>query len=391
MLDRPPQILYYRSSDIGEPEANSVDFNIRLRNDGPSDSYGAVFLSGFSSESFLITRIDEAGERPVRVPRTRQHCYLDFFNIGDLSDISTWNFMANCYGVDVGRFGDRTRLNVGFDFLAERFGDSAPWLRTLQERGIELGLEWVDGEMTQFNLGADFGLIRFGRSLMMIVAGLDFESFGGMSFYLQGDNPTFPGGEIDYKTFRLQLIGPWPAGQDFYDINYNIRTCYAYTTFVSPMICIDPEPHSDERKVCDDRTYSWTGSQGAPVALTNLRSENTGSEVIIQASIRNVGPGDVWDVGYLEYCSPYFPATVRPGMKNVVYVGHMHLENRPLDCSTTFRVNLDPRTQEGRITCRYHLAGTDHISTAYSAPLRMELWYGYEENMRRTLTVRRLN
>ncbi|MFP4568030.1 MAG: hypothetical protein ACLFN8_03730 [Candidatus Woesearchaeota archaeon] len=391
MLDNPPQFLNYRSSDIGDADSNFVEFNVRVRNDGPSDSYGAVFFTGVGSENFQIYNVDDKGTVPVLIPKTRQACAIDLFNIGDLSQLSTWNFMVNCFGVDYAQFGDRTNVNIGFGYLAEQFGEQLPWLQRLADRGVNLGFQLMDGEMTQLNLGADFGLIRFGRSLMIIISGLNFEAFGGMSFYLQGDNPDFPGGDFDFKTFRLQLVGHWPAGQDYYMLPYQIRSCYAYTTFVSPMICIDPDPFSEESKVCNDHTYTWSGSQGAPVAVTKLESYNTGKEVIITATIKNIGIGDVWDVGYLEYCSPYFPATIRPSMKNVVYIGHMQLENKMLDCSSSFKINLDPRTKEGRLTCRYDLAGTDYVGSARSAPLRMELWYGYEENIRGQITVRRFN
>ena len=389
MMDRPPQTLFYRSSDVGEPEGNSVEFNVRLRNDGASDSYGAVFFSGSGVETSKITRIDDKGERVVLVPKTRQACFLDIFQVNDLNPLS-WNLMASCFGVDVSQYGDRRNFRLTFDYLAETFGDSA-WLNYLADQNVNLNMQWDDTSLTQFSIGGDFALVRFGRSLMIIIAGLNFEAFGGASFYLHGDNPDFPGGEMDFKTFRLQLIGPWPAGQDYYRLPYNIKTCYAYTTFVSPMICIDPDPFSDETKTCTDFSHTWSGSQGAPVAVTRVDTTNTGREVIVQATIRNIGPGTVWDVGYLEYCSPYFPATVRPSMKNVVYVGIMMLENRPLDCSTSFKINLDPRTQEGRLTCRYDLVNTGYVGSAYSAPLRMELWYGYEENYNGQITVRRVS
>jgi hypothetical protein len=390
-LENPQPYLFYRSSEAGQLDANYVDFNVRLRNDGPSDSYGAVFFSGVGAETFRITRIDSAGSREVMVPRTRQACYIDLFNVQDITDPFTWNFMANCFGAEYSQIGDRSRLNLGFAQIAENFGEVPRWLQMLADNNINLGLEWRDGEMSQFNIGADFGLIRYGRSLMLIISGLNFEAFGGMPFYLQGDNPDYPSGEIDFKTFRLQLRGVWPAGQDYYTIPYSIKTCYAYTTFVSPMICIDPDPFSDESKVCNDFTHTWSGSQGAPVAVTRLSTQNTGKEVLIQATIKNVGIGDVWDVGYLEYCSPYFPATVTPTMKDIVYIGHMHIENRPLDCSSSFRLRLDPRTKEARLTCRYDLVNTGYVGSAYSAPLRMELWYGYEEKIDRTITVRKLN
>jgi hypothetical protein len=388
-LDRPPTTLYYRTTDAGKLDANFVEFNVRLRNDGPSDSYGAVFFSGVGSETFALSRIDSKGERPVMVPRTQQACYLDLFNIGDLKSPGTWNFMANCHGASFSQYGDRSRLSLNFDALAQKFGEHLPWLRNLS--GTNIDLTWRDGEITSFTIGTNRLLLNFGRSLMIIISGLDFESFGGASFYLQGDNPAFPGGDIDYKTFKLRMRGTWPSGQDYYHIRYNIRTCYAYTTFVSPMICIDPDPFSDESKVCRDFTHQIRGTQGAPIAVTNVRTTNTGREVILEMTIRNVGPGTVWDVGYLEQCSPYYPSTVRPSMKDVVYIGYAHIANRALDCGNTYRLRLDPHTREARLTCRYDLVNTDYVGSAYQEPLRMELWYGYEENIQRQLTVRKLN
>ena len=384
--ERLPNTLFFHSTDIGMSDANSVEFNVRLRNEGASNSYGAIFFSGVSSESFKLTRTDSYGEREVLVPKTRQACYLDIFSIGS-GDVGTWNFMANCFGVGLGVYGDRNNLNLNFQQIAQY----VPALSFLGDLGANLDLTWSNGTITQFSIGSNYLLLNYGRSLIMIIAGLDFEAFGGASFHLEGNHPAYPGGEEDYKTFKLQMRGPWPAGTDYFTIPYNIKSCYAYTTYVSPMICVDPAPFSDEVKVCNDFSYSTSGTQGAPIAVTNVKTTNTGREVIIEMSIRNVGRGTVWDVGYLEHCSPYFPGTVRPTMKDVVYVGYAHIENRQLNCGNTYRLRLDPRNQEARLTCRYDLINTDHVGSAYTTPLRMELWYGYEENIRNQLTVRRIS
>lgn len=385
-LDRPPTHLYYRAADAPSPDGNAVQFNVRVLNDGASASYGAVFFSGVSSESFRLSRIDQHGERPVLVPKTQQACYLDFFNIGEFDQLGTWNFMANCFGAGISQYGDRTNLNLNFQQLSQYI----PYLEPLANAGLDLDLTWVAGEMTQFSIGSTYALLNYGRSLMVIISALNFEAFGGASFILEGDNQAYPGGETDYKSFKLKMNGPWPAGQDYFTIPYNIKTCYAYTTFVSPMICVDPDPFSDEYKNCRDYSSSIKGSQGAPIAVTNIRTTNTGSETIIDMTIRNIGIGTVWDVGYLEHCSPYFPGTVRPTMKDVVYVGYAHIDNKPLNCGTTFRLRLDPRTKEARLTCRYDLMNTDYVGSAYETPLRMELWYGYEENLRNQITIRRV-
>ncbi|MGV8169254.1 MAG: hypothetical protein ACP5N3_04325, partial [Candidatus Nanoarchaeia archaeon] len=249
-----------------------------------------------------------------------------------------------------------------------------------------------DGEVLNFGIGVDgLGLLSYGRSLMVVVSSLNLHGLGGSVFTLKGDNAASPGGDIDFKTFEVQMIAPWPAGQDFFKVPYQVKTCYAYTTFVSPMICIDPDPFSEEIKVCSSEAYSWGGSQGAPIAVTRVTQTNTGKEVILDITIRNVGPGRVWDVGYLEGCSPYFPGKVRPTMLNVVYIGYAYIGTKPLDCSNYYKVRLDPETEEARMTCRYNMGEADDIGSAYAVPLKMELWYGYEETYSNQITIRKLN
>jgi len=387
-MNRPPTNFYYNTLDAGTAEGNMVEVNLRVDNKGASDAYGAVFLTGISLTTFDLFRIDSMGKRPVDGLRTSQACYLDIFNVGDIKDVGTWNFMTRCTGGGISKYGDRTNIDVNFRTLAENI----PIFQRVVDLGInDVRLQLRDGELTQFSLGSNLGLLNFGRSLMLLVSSLDFESFGGASFYLHGNNPQFPGGEADYKTFQMQMVGPWPAGTDYYTLNYQIRTCYAYTTYVSPQVCIDPDPFSSEKKVCSDYSQKIQSSQGAPVAVTNIRTENTGSNVFIEMTIRNIGGGEVWDVGYLEYCSPYYPSTVRDSMKNVIYVGYAIMEDRLLDCGNTFRMRLDPRTNEATLRCRYDIADSAYIGSAYETPLRLELWYGYEKHAPAPpITVRRV-
>jgi hypothetical protein len=99
----------------------------------------------------------------------------------------------------------------------------------------------------------------------------------------------------------------------------------------------------------------------------------------------------VWDVGYLEACSPYFPGDVKPNMLNIVHIGYAYVGSKPLDCTNFYTVRLDPNTQEARMTCRYDMTDADDIGSGYTIPLKMELWYGYEESIVRQLRVRKVN
>jgi hypothetical protein len=383
-MDRPPSMFYYRSSDLGDIDGNTVEMNVRLLNDGASDSYGALYLTGFSGDMFKITRIDSTGEHPVIISDNRDSCYFDVMSLG--KSIGDWNFLMGCWGGTYKQFGNTQQIDLGGQFfktLSTKFGWNIP-LDNLQ-------VSWNENGLLNLGVGADFGVMNFGRSLMMIVSSLDFEGLGGSVFTMKGDNSAYPGGDIDFKTFKVQMTSRWPAGQDYFNIPYQIKTCYAYTTFVSPMLCIDPDPFSDERKVCNAETYTWGGSQGAPVAVTRVQQTNTGKELLIELTIKNVGPGRVWDAGYLEGCSPYFPGQVKPKMLNTVYLGYAYVGDRPLDCTNYYQVRLDPNTQEARITCRYDMTTADDIGSGYQIPLKMELWYGYEETVSQQITVRKLN
>ena len=368
-----------------------MDFNVKVVNDGASDSYGAVFISGFSGDMFKVFKIDSTNPsgKEITISKKRSSCYFDLMSLG--KSIGQWNFLTGCLDSSVTRLGGTTNLNIGAQTFEKIFGGQ-PWF---QKFGIgNFNIKMTDsGQLLDLGIGAniaDFSIMGYGRSLMLLVSTLDFESLGGSTINMKGDNADFPGGDIDYKTFKVQMLD-WPAGQDYYNLPYQVKSCYSYTTFVSPMICIDPNPFSAEKKVCTSQSYSWGGSQGAPVAVTSVQQTNTGKEVLLDITIKNVGPGTVWDVGYLEMCSPYYPGSVTPVMHDVVYIGFAYIGNTQLDCTNFYKVRLDPNTKTAKIMCRYDMRSADDIGSAYATPLKMELWYGYEETITNQLLVRRLN
>ena len=383
-LDRPPHTLPYYSSDLGTPDGNMVELSVRTINRGASDSYGAVFLTGFGP-TYDIFISDPMGERRVELRPNAQHCTFDFFGIGARIP----SFFLNCGGVTAERTPQGfSSISFNFDEISRQIGWNLP-------EGVRVVLS--DSGGGGFGVSVTFGglggmdLLLHGKILVGLIAqNLNFYDFGGSVFLLRGENPeTFVGDET-YTNFLVQMNRRWTGGADYIDQPYSVRTCYAYTTFVSPEICVDPRPFSTEGKVCRAEQTINMGSQGAPVAVTRLHQMNTGREVILEFTVRNIGRGKVWDVGYLERCSPYFPDAPRPSMHNVVYVGFAEIDGVPLECDR-YTIRLDPNTQEQRFQCRYDLRDAAMVGSAYVSPLRMELWYGYEENINNRIRVRRYN
>jgi len=387
-IENPPTMMYYRSQDRKESNGNEIEINTRVENRGASDSYGAVYLTGFAPEINTMSIVDKNGEHPFRISNIKDNCYFDLDTLSGGLSLGNIFGLASCGGV-TGQT-NTGGWSLGFDFakIAQEFG----WDVGLNGTSFEVGRNYQDG--WNFKVGVDgnyFNSMINGKALAVLVSQIDLSQFNGAVFTMKGDHANNPGGDIDLKTFKVQMTGDWPAGQDYYRVPYSVRTCYEYTTFVSPLLCVDTDPFSQENKVCTPQSYTFGGSQGAPVAVTRMDQTNTGKELILDFTIKNVGDGRVWDVGYLQSCSPYFPGSVKSSMLDVVYIGPAIVGSKIIDCSTR-RVRLDPRTGEGRFTCRYDVAGAGgDIGSAYTIPLKMELWYGYEQNLNNQITIRRVS
>ncbi|MCF7872303.1 hypothetical protein K9L97_04690 [Candidatus Woesearchaeota archaeon] len=404
MPERNPRIMYYRSEDRYEQDGNEAILSMRLENRGASDSYGALFLSGFDPGLTQMFLLQDDGNERLLEPGSTNDCYFDLvprpgLTLNPASWASSIVGSFACTGIQGSTTGDNWRLRGNIGQAYEQLGNLFGWSNTpaIIEAVSDVNFD-VSGSsgIDSFTIGFDsnyFDLFVHGKQLILLLEGIDFEQYLGAEFRLKGENPETRAGDIDVKTFIIKHTGNWPAGQDYYDIPYQWKLCYGYTTFVSPMVCVDPDPFSDEDKICRAETITWGGSQGAPIAVTRLEQTNTGKGLLLDFTIRNVGRGRVWDVGYLAGCSPYYPETVRSTMHDKVYIGPSLIGNEMLDCTPKV-VRLDPNTKEGRFTCTFDLDsginGYD-IGSAYSTPVKMELWYGYEENLRDQITIRRVS
>jgi hypothetical protein len=167
-----------------------------------------------------------------------------------------------------------------------------------------------------------------------------------------------------------------------------LTNCYLYTTFAAPLVCIDPDPYSDVRKVCSPDQLSFSGSQGAPIAITSIEQEASPRRSTFRINIQNVGRGEVFDAGQIQKCSPYIADRVRPSDKNVVYVGDIRIGNqRLIDCTPRGFVRL--QNGRGTITCSYPYEFVG-LQSAYETPLYVELWYGYSDTELRQMQIKRI-
>ncbi len=364
----PPRLFYYGNAP--QSAANDFPVSIELRNEGSSYTRGGIFLSGYDPNLIMFDEIPIAMSFPGACS----------FRIGDWS-LNELGFFVQC-------------------------GDDFTW-RGSEENLIDMisfhGITWFDdilgdidfmyqntgaGDRWDINFGGmDIGLREHGLALIATLSGLSFNKFLGREYVLAGDTYEYPGGEIEYVEFNGHIIN-WPQGTDEIDQTFLVTNCYMYTTFAAPTVCIDPQPYSENRKVCNPQVATWGRGQGAPVAVTRVTQENTPRTAVFHIEVANMGQGTVYDAGMLEKCSPYYPGGARSSDLNIIWFPDVRINNRGLDCTPRHFVRLD-QSGRGSFTCTYPIEYAE-LNSAYQTPLVIELWYGYSETMERRVRVKRV-
>jgi len=375
----PPYRIYY----YGDSYDNTFDVNVEIANIGSSWARGGVFLSGYDP-----MMIEFQGINPSRT--SGKACIIDIGNIG----FGEFGGTLRCEDFFVGA-GNQGTFEIGFRDL---FGSSGPYSGKMDLGrlfgGIDAWYKQTAGGQTRMSIGfnnpgIDIEYANHGRLLIALFQGIDFTRMFGVEYLLAGDTYEYPGGELAYINFDGNIVN-WPPGLDQTYQTFMITNCYLYATYAAPLVCVDPTPFTEGKKVCYPKMYTGTKGQGAPVAVTIIEQENTPRQAVFTIHIKNVGRGDVYDPGKLEMCSPYFPGRVTNNDLNVVYIGDVRVSGdlQMLDCTPNDFVRLNPDTREGIVTCAYNIPFSG-LRSAYMTPLVIELWYGYSQTMQKQVTIKR--
>jgi len=148
------------------------------------------------------------------------------------------------------------------------------------------------------------------------LSGFDNTIITGISTYgqpitpLEGRGPFVPQGGIGAVGFTGTIQSLSGKRIDKYQPTILATACYNYETVASAQVCIDPNPYAPTsiEKVCLPTPVSL-GSQGAPIAVTNVNVVASPGKTRFTIDIQNVGRGDVFRYGlpYLDKCNPYNP------------------------------------------------------------------------------------
>jgi hypothetical protein len=383
----PTRLYYYGPQDQG---GNEFTFSVNVKNKGAAFSRGGIYVSGFDPRLLMFREIPIQGMGAGA-------CGISIGSIG----FGEMGGILHCDGVQISSGGGITSINVDslrtlIQGIGQRFNKD--WWTT---SNFDFGVSYNNVNGGNFNINMNgmnthIEYYQHGRLFIALLAGLDYRKNGGQEFLLAGNTYEFPGGETAYFTYNGKIVD-WPPGLDQTTQHMLLTSCYQYTTFADPMVCIDPEPTSDNRKVCVPRSRTWSGGNGAPVAITSIEQENTPKKVIFHINVKNIGTGTVYDPGKLEKCSPYYPGRVTGEDLNIVYLGDVRIgttglrstvNSNGMSCSPTV-IRLDPNTKTGSTTCVYPMEFTQ-LKSAYETPLVVELWYGYSQALQKDVVIKRV-
>ncbi|MFH1072114.1 MAG: hypothetical protein V1743_01665 [Nanoarchaeota archaeon] len=388
-----PSKVYYYGRNPG-PQDNIMNFNLELTNTGSADSYGGAYISGYDPSFIDVTgvNINEIGGWG--------DCDFDLLYLG-----GNWLGYVSCllWGNDISLTlgsngnlikGGSADVDVGQVFQTLTGKDWLNGLRgqincdTTRQGGCRFGLDYQGSDF-------DFGYQNNGRGAIGYITTIYQDLYGssfintahGKEFALLGDRQTFPGGDLDYIDFQA-TIQNWPRGLEQTEQKFLFTSCYVYTTYADPQVCIDPFPESLGRKICKPKVTTYPKGQGAPVAITKIEQENTPRSIFFTIYVENKGKGMLYHPTSLHKCDPLNAERVTQKDLNFVFLGDIRLANdwEQIRCQPANRL-IKLENGKGQIVCEYQIKYG--IKSAYLSPLVISLWYGYSSTVEKTVLIRR--
>jgi hypothetical protein len=386
--DSPPYMFYYDSESYS-PQENTIPIFVELYNKGSSNSYGALFIHGLDPNIVAVQGYTQGYPGYTGPGRWSSTMFSGYYAGAD-------NYNINVMGVNLGN----TMLNLG---LANVGGRTIISFSTLgySDRGSlfsAMGFGDVRNTYSGYSgINTGIGTYSIGAALNPITIGM-FSTFGWnewlKKFQLEGRSSYSPSGGMEVIEFPATILpGTIPPSLEEFRQRVMVTACFDYATHASEMVCIDPEPYSNVKKACRPQTVSLGGGQGAPVAVTTIEQRPGRGRTTFVINIKHNKKNaydELFDYFSLYKCDPASGQVVKPTDKNVVYVGYVYLSDFDItmSCIPDQVIRLD-QAGNGQITCSIEFP-PGMATSAYQAPMEIELWYGYSKTIYKDVIIRRI-
>src|SRR3989344_6285517 len=242
----------------------------------------------------------------------------------------------------------------------------------------------------------NLGTGRVGNGLdRLYISGFDHNLITGIGTdgiplpLLEGRTQYINRGGLDTLSYRGTIRSLTEKRIDKYQPLILATACYHYETIANAQVCVDPDPYAptSTARVCTP-TAVGTGSQGAPVAVTNVQVDAAPGKTRFTINIQNVGGGSVFRTGnqYLAKCSPYNPGLAFDELDFVQLADVMISDTsikascKPLDRDSHIRLT----NGNGQIFCEL---SAPQGQTPYLTPLNVVLRYGYRQTIAKPVEI----
>jgi len=239
------------------------------------------------------------------------------------------------------------------------------------------------------------GIIVFGFEEAYVAAetsGKEWQEFG-----INGKSIFNPKGDVEFITIDAQTK-KISAQSETHPSTIFATACYPYKTIFGSSVCIDPDIYGmgKGQKACDIKEMAFPQGQGAPVAVTKIETrmlpEN--DETIVKPHffifIENKGNGEVVNLSKVEKACTNEPLEYTDFNSMQINVT---LSGKLLDCSVdTGGAKIETirlRDKKDLVRCTLE-EGIDLGRDAYTAPLRIELQYGYTFTISKDIIIEKI-
>lgn len=404
-----PKTFYYYSTMRNADTDNRLFYNLEVANKGAADTYGGVYISGYDPTFIKVKGVDisQAGANidcdwDALMTNHNWQAVIACTFLDSNVYVTLGNHQQTSGGgsFDMGRILDAifgNALDAKVPIIGRKIRD---WVTGLQfdincdndKNECAIGVDWTTQDF-------DFGAASNGRVAIAYITSLYADMMGnrnfinrlhGKEFALAGDRQSYPGGEFTYLPFEAEIIS-WPKGLQQTQQNFMFTSCYIYTTYADPQVCIDPYPDTSTRKVCKPKAVTYPKGQGGPVAITSIQQENTPRAIYFTINVQNKGKGLVYAPMSMHKCDPLQSDRVTNKDLNYVILGDIRLanENQQFRCQPQSRIIRLDEKGKGTIMCEYPVMY--NIQSAYQSPLVISLWYGYSETLQTSVLLKRGN
>jgi len=283
-------------------------------------------------------------------------------------------FLLSC--APVGEERATREWRVGSEGIVMRFLPNMPPQQVYDDEQMNIVLELENRGATEAGIAND--RVYLSGYDPSIITGIS--TFGEVLPFMEGKSQYNPIGTKDFVSFTAVPTNLNARGIDKYPFIMQATACYAYRTIASDNVCIDPDPFAPttKQKICTPQPVAM-GSQGAPIAVTDVEVEASPGRTRFRINMQNLGGGRVYRAGpeFLNKCSPYDQFGLE--FNEVGYVRLDKVEVSGQDITASCRPmdinHIRLNNGLGTIVCEFR---SFKGGAAYVTPLVIGLSYGYE-------------